>query len=103
MDRKVKVAVVTSTAALLIGAIGAGVAIAAGGDNETPISGPAYQKATAAALAYTGSGRVTGTEVGDEESYYQVEVTLPDGTQTDVQLGKSFTVVGSKTDSSDAR
>ena len=30
----------------------------------------------------TGGGTVTGTEVGDEESYYQVEVTLADGSGT---------------------
>jgi hypothetical protein len=41
---------------------------------------------------------VTGSEVGDEESYYQVEVTRDDGSQVDVQLDRNFTVVGSKTD-----
>jgi uncharacterized membrane protein YkoI len=63
------------------------------------ISGDALQKASTAALASTGGGRVTGTEIDDEESYYQVEVTLDDGSQVDVQLDKAFTVVGSKTDS----
>ena len=38
------------------------------------------------------------TEVGDEESLYEVEVTLADGSQTDVQLDQNFVVVGSKTD-----
>jgi hypothetical protein len=47
----------------------------------------------------TGGGHVTGTEVGDEESYYQVEVTKADGSQTDVQLDKRLNVVGSATDS----
>jgi hypothetical protein len=37
--------------------------------------------------------------VGDEESYYEVEVTLDNGDQVDVQLDKDFTVVGSETDS----
>ena len=49
-----------------------------------------------AALAFTGEGRVTGTEVGDEESYYEVEVTLDDGSEVDVQLDKNFEVVGSE-------
>jgi hypothetical protein len=44
---------------------------------------------------------VTGTEVGDEESYYEVEVTLDDGTQVDVQLDKGFRVVGSEADGAD--
>jgi len=41
---------------------------------------------------------VTGSEVGDEESLYQVEVTKADGSQVDVQLDENFIVVGSKTD-----
>ncbi len=41
---------------------------------------------------------VTDTEVGDEESWYEVEVTLDDGSQVDVQLDRSFNVVGSETD-----
>ena len=44
---------------------------------------------------------MTGSEVGDEESYYQVEVTRDDGSQVDVQLDRNFTVVGSKTDSAE--
>ena len=79
-----------------VGAIGGGVAIAAGGDDDgsdTPITGTALQKASSAALAHTGGGKVTGTEVGDEESYYEVEVTLDDGSQVDVQLDRQFAVV----------
>ena len=51
-----------------------------------------------AALEHIGGGRVTGTEVGDEESYYEVEVTTDDGSQVDVQLDESFNVVGSEKD-----
>ena len=57
---------------------------------------------TAAALAHTGGGRVTETEVGDEESYYEVEVTLADGSQVDVQLDREFNVVGSESDDDSA-
>jgi hypothetical protein len=49
--------------------------------------------------ASTGGGRVTGTEIHDEESYHEVEVTLDNGDQVDVQLDEGFAVVGSKTDS----
>ena len=63
-----------------------------------PITGAALDQATAAALAHTGGGRVTETEVGDEESLYEVEVTLADGSQVDVQLDESFEVVGSEDD-----
>ena len=85
-----------------IGAVGGGgAALAAGGDDDatdTPIAGSALEQAKAAALAHTGQGKVTETEVGDEESYYEVEVTLDDGSQVDVQLDKSFNVVGSEGD-----
>jgi uncharacterized membrane protein YkoI len=64
----------------------------------TPITGEALTKASQAALTFTGGGTVTGTEVGDEESYYEVEVTKADGSQVDVQLNDNFLVVGSKTD-----
>ena len=82
-------------------AVGSGVtfAVAGGGDDdEAPITGDALTRASEAALAETGGGRVTETEVGDEESYYEVEVTLDDGTQIDVQLDQSFKVVGGETD-----
>ena len=65
---------------------------------DVPISGADLDRASAAALAETGEGRVTETEVGDEESYYEVEVTLDDGSQVDVQLDEQFNVVGSSVD-----
>lgn len=65
---------------------------------KTPTTGPALPQASEAALLETGGGRVTETEVGDEESRYEVEVTLDDGSQVDVQLDDQFRVVGSKTD-----
>jgi uncharacterized membrane protein YkoI len=92
---------VFATVVVTLGAASAGIAIAAGGDDdatETPITGADLQRASAAALEATGGGRVTGTEVGDEESYYEVEVTLDNGRQVDVQLDKSFDVVGSDAD-----
>ena len=81
-------------------AVGGGVAVASGGgdDHEAPITGDALDKASAAALAHTGEGRVTETEVGDEDSYYEVEVTLDDGSQVDVQLDEDFAVVSSEAD-----
>ena len=44
------------------------------------------------------AGRSLSTEVGDEESLYEVEVTLDGGGQVDVQLDEAFTVVGSEGD-----
>jgi uncharacterized membrane protein YkoI len=67
---------------------------------ETAIRGDALRRASDAALDHTGGGRVTGSEVGDEESYYEIEVTLDNGDQVDVQLDESFDVVGSENDGS---
>lgn len=62
----------------------------------TGASGPdAVARVTATALTAVGGGRVTGTEVDDEESWFEIEVTLDDGRQVDVQLDRSFTVVSS--------
>jgi uncharacterized membrane protein YkoI len=90
-----------SVAAIGVTAVaGMGIAQAAsgGGESAQPITGNALEQASAAALEHTGGGRVTETEVGDEDSYYEVEVTLDDGRQIDVQLDKSFKVVGDKVD-----
>lgn len=80
---------------------GGGAAIAVSDDADRPITGPELERATAAALAHAGGGRVTGTEVDDEESWYEVEITGDDGTQVDVQLDRRFTVVSASSDSED--
>lgn len=94
-------------AGLTAGAIAVGGAVAAGAagpatEHDTAITGPALDRASAAALAHTGGGTVTGTEVGDEESRYEVEVRLPDGRSMDVQLDESFQFVGDKVDADPA-
>lgn len=66
---------------------------------EKAITGDALEKASEAALQHTGGGTVTDTEVEDEESYYEVEVTREDGSQVDVQLDEDFNVVGSEEES----
>ena len=86
---------------------GGGAAIAAatgGGDDDEaqkPITGSALERASAAALAHTGGGRVTETEAGDEEGAYEVEVTRADGSQVDVHLDEDFNVLGTKADHED--
>ena len=90
----VVVAVLAIGGAAIAGAGGGGDD---GGERDRAISGSALDKAKAAALDHTGGGRVTDTEVGDEESYYEVEVT-EGGSQTDVQLDRDFNVVGGETD-----
>jgi uncharacterized membrane protein YkoI len=99
-------AVVGAVAIVGVAAVGGGVALATGGGDDdatdTPITGTELDRASAAALEHTGEGRVTETEKGDEESLYEVEVTLDDGTQVDVQLDADFHVVGDERDSDTA-
>ena len=96
--------IVAGTAALALAAGGGGLALAGGDDaaeSEKPITGSALDRASRAALDRAGGGRVTDTEVTDEESYYEVEVTRPGGGQVDVQLDRDFNVVGEKADRED--
>jgi uncharacterized membrane protein YkoI len=100
MARMTKLAVAAASG-VAAAAASVGIAVANSGDDdetERPISGDALEKASDAALEHTGGGRVTGTEVGDEESLYEVEVTLDDGRQVDVQLDDSLAVVGTEED-----
>ena len=96
---------IVGASALALGAGGAGVASATGGGSDDSAEGPdraipasALEQASATALDATGGGQVTETEVGDEESYYEVEVTLDDGSQVDVQLDRGFNLVGQSAD-----
>jgi uncharacterized membrane protein YkoI len=95
--------------ALVCAVVGIGAAIAAGfavagsrDDHEQPITGSALVRASEAALAATGGGRVTETEVGDEDAYYEVEVTRADGREVDVHLDRSFNVVSSSADADES-
>lgn len=89
----------TSAAAAVLGIVGSAALAQSGGvDSDTPITGPALDEASRTALDHLGEGRVTQTEVGDEDSYYEVEVTLDDGSEVDVQLDREFRVVGAEDD-----
>lgn len=82
-------------------AVGTAATVAASADDDasdTPITGTELDQATQAALEHTGEGTVTGTEIGDEDSYYEVEVTLDGGRQVDVQLDEQFNVVDTMAD-----
>jgi uncharacterized membrane protein YkoI len=112
MKRRTKALIAAGV--LATGGIGAGVAVASGGNGHKPPNassdhdaaekdrpitpGSDKQHAKRVALAYVGEGKVTETEEGDEESYYEVEVTKDNGDQVDVQLDRDFNVVGSKTE-----
>lgn len=102
MNKRTKLGIGVASA-IAAGAGAAGIAVAGGGGDDdatdTPIKGSALEQASDAALAETGGGTVSETEVGDEESYYEVEVTRDDGSQVDVQLDRGFNAVGTEADS----
>ena len=84
---------------LALGALSAGIAIAAGvGDDDKPLTGSALDKASAAALKHTGGGTVVETEVGDDGAAYGVEIRLEDGSQVEVNLDENFDVIGDEAD-----
>ena len=89
---------IAAVAVLAVGGTAIAGAAGGGGDDDATdkaISGQALDRASSAALAETGDGKVTETEVGDEEGAYEVEVTLADGSQLDVHLDKDFKVLSS--------
>ena len=81
---------------LALAGLSTGIALATtgGGDAETPLTGPALDKATTAALAQTGGGTVVETEVGDDGAAYDVEIRLADGSVVEINLDENFNVIG---------
>lgn len=97
LNRRRKI-VLAAGAVVIAGALGGAAVAGSGFENEVPITGDALEKASQAALAKTGEGRVTDTEVGDEDGYYEVEVTLNNGNQVDVHLDEQFAVISQVAD-----
>jgi Peptidase propeptide and YPEB domain len=93
----VRTLVIAVAVAMLL-LLGAGVAYATGGDSSAQPTGSNIEKAKSAALDHTNGGNVTGTEVGDEEGYYEIEVTNDDGSQADVHLDRDFNVLTTASD-----
>ena len=93
----VRTLVIAVAVAMLL-LLGAGVAYATGGDSSAQPTGSNIEKAKSIALDQTNGGSVTGTEVGDEEGYYEVEVIKDDGSQVDVHLDRDFNVLSTPAD-----
>jgi Peptidase propeptide and YPEB domain len=89
--------VIAAAVAMLV-LLGAGVAYATADDSSSQPRGSNIDKAKSIALDQTNGGRVTGTEVGDEEGYYEVEVIKDDGSQVDVHLDRDFNVLSTPAD-----
>jgi hypothetical protein len=99
--------ILAGAAVVALGVGGTAIAGVAGSDDNggtgddgagKPITGPALDKASAIALDHAGGGRVTGTELQDEEGYYEIEVTKTDGSQVDVHLDSHFNVLNARGD-----
>lgn len=108
MKNRVKVLLVGTAiaAAALVPAMAQAGSGASDGDDanevDIPITGPDLARASDVAINHLGGGTVTETEIEDEESYYEVEVTLDGGRQVDVQLDEQFNVVGTEDDGTGA-
>ena len=91
---------------LAIAAAGTGAAFATGtvgGDDEGSLSGPAADRATAAALEITHGGTANAVERDSENgATYEVEVTKPDGKTVDVRLDENYDLVVVEGDSEPA-
>ena len=90
--------IVGGTLALVVVGGTTGFAIANAGDDDRPLTGSALDRASAAALAYTGGGTVIESEVGDDGAAYGVEVRLADGSGVEVSLDADFQVIGHAAD-----
>jgi uncharacterized membrane protein YkoI len=83
----------------IAGGVGSDDVTGKGDDGEgTPITGAQLDKASSIAVDRVGGGRVTGSELQDEEGYYEIEVTKDDGSQVDVHLDSHFNVLNAKGD-----
>ncbi|MGH3117483.1 MAG: PepSY domain-containing protein [Gaiellales bacterium] len=97
MNKRTKLIIGGVVAATAV-AVTAGFGIAASGDDDQPLRGNAFDRATQAALEHVGEGTVTETEAGDGGASYEVEVRLDDGSQVEVQLDSNFEVIGQEGD-----
>jgi hypothetical protein len=91
------VGVVTVAAALALG--GAAWAIAGSGDDDGNATGPAADRAKAAALARVG-GNANAVERDNEKgATWEVELTKADGNTVDVRLDQNYRVIAVDSDS----
>ncbi len=100
MSTKLKRGLIAIAAIAVLAAGGAAIAGATGSGDDgegTPITGTNLDKAKQVALQHAGGGTVTGTEIRDEEGYYEVEIHHADGTGGDVHLDRNFNVIDDST------
>ncbi|MCU1447538.1 hypothetical protein [Cryobacterium sp.] len=87
---------------LVLGAAGVAVADPFDGNDNDRLTRTTLDRASSAALDEVGSGTVTDAEASDDLDHaYEVEVTLENGDDVDVELDESFGVVRSDARSTD--
>jgi len=103
MTGRRKVVLAATGLSVLIVAGGAGIAQAVSGDGAQ-VTGPAAEKAAAAALEAAGGGIVLEVEGqdGDGRGVYEVEIRREDGSQVEIHLSAEFEPVGSAADDDSA-
>jgi uncharacterized membrane protein YkoI len=101
MNRKLKIgAGLLVAAALALGGTAIARATGAFDDGDAQLTGPQADRATAAALRFTGGGKANSVERDSEDgATYEVEVTRKDGTTVDVRLDERFGLVTIEGDS----
>ena len=89
--------------AVLVAALaGGGAAWATAGGDGGSATGPAADRASAAALAHVGGGKVTEVERESESGgAWEVEIRRPDGSTVEVVLDAGYGVLGAGTDKED--
>jgi Peptidase propeptide and YPEB domain len=99
VDKKKLVAGV-AVVILAVGAGGAGIAYATGGNSAEQVTGPDAEKAKSAAIAAVGGGTVTEIERddGDGTGAFEVEVKRDNGSQVEEHLDRDLNVVGEGAD-----
>jgi len=96
---------IAAGAVLVLGGTGIALAVTEPWDNDNDgdrLSGTTLDRASEAALAEVGSGRVSDAETSNDLDHrYEVEVRLDNGSQIDVHLDENFDVVWVENDGSD--
>lgn len=82
-----------------LGAGGVGLAQAVGGDSEEQVTGPAADRAKAAAVQSVGGRRAVGVERDDDDGgAWEVEVVKRDGGKVEVGLTSDLKRAGVESD-----
>ncbi len=94
--------ITAALAALALGGAALAGATPSSVSGSDELTGNTLDRASTAALAETGGGKVTDSERDAENgATYEVEVTKPDGSEVDVRLDDSYKVVVAETDRED--